>query len=249
MRRLFLFACCAVALVACKADATVTVRMHDDGSGVVSVRIVLDPAAVRAAEVGGATLAARVRLDDLTQAGWSVTPWKRTSGRGAVLIVAKRFARPEQVGAIVREINGTKGPLRGFTASRDAATFSTTWSAAGTVDLRSLDLGIADDQQLVANLTNERVDIGAVEQRIAGSALSGLRIRARVELPGGETRVVGAVPGKRAVLTASADETDVARIALVVAGGALAVLAIVVLAVGEARARRRRSRRSVRSRA
>lgn len=248
MRRLFVIACCVVALVACKADATVTVRMHEDGSGVVAARVALDHAAVEAAEVGGGKLADRVRLADLTGAGWTVNPWRRTPSGGAVLTVTKPFARPEQVAAIVRELNGAHGPLRGFRASRDASTFSTTWSAAGTVDLRRLDLGIADDPQLVANLTNERVDVAGVEPRIAASALAGLRVRARVELPGGDVHEVGAVPGNRAVLVATADETDLGRLALVVAGVVVAVLAVALLVAGETRARRRRSRRSVASR-
>src|SRR4051812_45505061 len=122
-------------LAACQADATVTVHMDEDGSGTVSVRVVLDAGAVRAAEVGGATLATRVRLDDLTRAGWTVTPWRTTRAGGAVLTVAKPFARPEQVTAIVREISGAGGPLRGFRATRDAGTFSSSWAAGGIVDL------------------------------------------------------------------------------------------------------------------
>src|SRR6476661_6205504 len=102
------FAPVAVVLLlgACRATATVTVRMHDDGSGVVAVRVLLDPAAVRAAEVGGAKLAERVRLADLAGAGWTVAPWRRTRTGGAVLTVSKPFARPEQVAGIVRELNG-----------------------------------------------------------------------------------------------------------------------------------------------
>src|SRR4051794_36481901 len=124
--RLLALGALVVVLTACKADATVTVRMHDDGSGVVAVRVALDADAVRAAEVGGGKLAARVRLGDLTGAGWKATPWKRTPAGGAVLTVAKPFSRPEQVGPIVRELNGAHGPLRGFRASRDTSTFSTT---------------------------------------------------------------------------------------------------------------------------
>jgi hypothetical protein len=245
VRRLLVVGVLVALLAACKADATVTVRMHEDGSGVVAVRVVLDGAAVRAAEVGGGKLADRVRLADLTGAGWTVTPWRRTPSGGAVLTVTKPFARPEEVRAIVGELNGAHGPLRGFRASRDVSRFSTTWKAAGTVDLRRLDLGIADDEQLVANLTNERVDVAGVEPRIAASALAGLQVRARVELPGGDVHEVRAVPGKRAVLAATADDTDLGRIALVFAGVVVAVLAVVLLVVGETRARRRRSRRSV----
>src|SRR5689334_7576832 len=122
--RLLALGALVVLLTACSATATVTVRMHEDGSGVVSVRVVLDAAAVRAAEVGGGSLADRVRLADLPGAGWTVTPWRKTPSGGAVLTVAKPFARPEQVAGIVREINGAHGPLRGFHASRSASRFA-----------------------------------------------------------------------------------------------------------------------------
>lgn len=247
-RRLLVLAALVALLAACKADATVTVRMHEDGSGVVAVRVVLDADAVRAAEVGGGTLADRVRLGDLTAAGWTVTPWRKTAKGGATLTVAKRFARPGQVGPIVREVNGVHGPLRGFGAARETSTFATTWSVRGAVDLRRLDLGVADDEQLVANLGNERVDVAGIEARILASARTGLRVRARAELPDGTTRTVGATPGRRAVLVASADDTDLGRVALVILGVAVGVLAVVLLVIGEARTRRRRSRRSVRSR-
>jgi len=241
VRRLVLIGALVFSLGACSATATVTVRMHEDGSGVVSVRVVLDAAAVRAARVGGAKLSDRVRLADLPGAGWTVGRWRRTPRGGAVLTVSKPFTRPEQVAGIVREINGAHGPLRGFAASRDASTFSRTFKVDGTVDLRKPDLGVAADQQLVANLTGRRVDIAGVEQRVAATALDGLRIRARAELPDA-TETVAAVPGRRAVLAASADTTDVGRILLVTVGAAVGILAIALLVLGETRARRRRTR-------
>src|SRR5689334_1188772 len=199
LRRLLAPLVLVAVLGACSATATVTVRMHDDGSGVVGVRVVLDAAAVRAAEVGGAKLEDRVRLGDLPAGGWTVTPWRRTASGGAVLTVSKPFQDPDQVAAIVRELNGAHGPLRDFRATRDASTFSRSWTVDGTVDLRTLDPGVTDDEQLVANLTDRRVDVAGVEQRLAGSALTGLRVRARAELPG-STQEVGARPGRRAVL-------------------------------------------------
>lgn len=235
-------------LGACSATATVTVRMHADGSGVVAVRVALDAAAVRAAEVGGGTLAGRVRLDDLRDAGWTATPWRRTGAGGAVLTIAKPFSRPEQVRPIVRELNGEHGPLRGFAASRDASTFSTAWKVRGAVDLHQLDLGLTADPELVAKLTGERVDVAGVEQRIAASARAGLHVAIRAELPDGTVRRAGAVPGTRAALVASADDTDLGRIVLVGAGVVVGILGLVLLVLGESRARRRRARRSVRSR-
>ena len=56
-------------------------------------------------------------LDDLPGAGWTVTPWTRTKGGGAVLVGRKPFDRPEQVAGIVRELSGSDGPLQKFAAA------------------------------------------------------------------------------------------------------------------------------------
>ena len=113
-------------------------------------------------------------------------------------------------------------------ASRDASTFSTSWKVVGGVDLRKLDLGLADDRQLVANLTNERVDPSGVEQRILASARSGLRVTVRAELPDGTARQVSAVPGRRAALVATAEDSDLGRQMLVIAGVVVGILVAII---------------------
>ena len=74
---------------ACKVDTTVTVTMHDDGSGVVTVTAVLDPDAVKAAESGGGKLEERVRLGDLGAHGWTVQPWARAADGSAQITFTK----------------------------------------------------------------------------------------------------------------------------------------------------------------
>ena len=244
MRRRFALLLCVVALAACKVDATVTVQMHADGSGVVRVRVNLDRGAVRAAVIGGGRLEDRVRLTDLPAAGWTVSRWRRHPGGGATVVVHKPFSRPGQVAGIAAELNGTSGPLHGFRATRTSSTFSTGWTVRGRVDLRTVDTGLAQDPELVANLTAERVDLPAVAQRITDSARRGLRIRAVAELPGGQRTIVVAKPGGRAVLAARSDETDTDRVLLLGAGIGIGVLALAILIVGERRGRRaRRTRR------
>ncbi|MGZ4676139.1 MAG: hypothetical protein ACXVLO_08465 [Acidimicrobiia bacterium] len=249
VRRLLALGALVVALTACSVDATVTVRMHADGSGAVSVRVDLDGDAVRAAEIAGGKLEDRVRLGDLRDAGWTVGPWRRTTAGGASVTITKPFRRPEQVGAVIRELNGADGPLRGFGARREASTFTTSWQVRGRIDLRTIDLGVTSDQQLVAALTAKRVDPGLVEQRIAGQAVTGLRIHGRVELPDGAVREVTVRPGAQATLRASGDHTDWSRVVLLVGGVLAALAAITVVAVGESRARRRRRPRRIPTRA
>ena len=228
------------ALAACRVDAAVTVRMQENGSGAVSVRVVLDSAAVRAAEVGNGKLEQRVRLSDLPGAGWTVTPWRRDARGGATLMIRKPFSAPREVAGILREISGADGPVRGVSAHRRTSTFSTQWTVDGVVDLRSIRLGVAADPQLVAKLTSERVDIPQVETRLA-SGLGQLRVHLVAELPGAR-RDVSVPMGRRSVLRATAESTDVNRLVMLVGGLAVAALAAFLLMVGELRARRRRRR-------
>ncbi|MBK5287613.1 MAG: hypothetical protein JJE46_04000 [Acidimicrobiia bacterium] len=233
----------AVCLGACSVDATVTVRMRENGSGAVAVHVALDRGAVTAAEVGGGQLEQRVRLDDLPDAGWTVSPWRHTKSGGATLVVRKPFDRPEQVAGIVQELSGPDGPLQKFEAAREVSTFSTKWRVSGSVDLRAPRLGIGADQQLVANLTAERVDVPQVEADLVGK-LDGLRVHAVAELPDGERREVSTTVGKQAALAADGESTDVGRVALLVGGLAVGVLALIVLVVGERRTRRSGRRRA-----
>jgi hypothetical protein len=242
VRRLLAPVALVVLLAACSVDATVTVQMNSDGSGVVSVQVVLDRAAVTAAEVAGGKLETRVRLDDLSAAGWRVSPWRRTAD-GAAITVSKPFDRPEQVAPIVRELNGPHGPLHGFAASRDASTFTTSWRARGAVDLRTVTFGVGGDTDLAAALQAKGVDPAVVEQRIAGRALGGLKVRVRTELPGAVAQQATAVPGRRAAVASRADDTAWGRILLLVAGLATVAFAVVFLVTGERRSRRRRTER------
>lgn len=88
--------------------------MRDDGSGVVKVVAVVDAAAVKAAEAGGAKLEGAVRVSDLTKSGWAVAPWKRAKDGSATLVLAKPFDDPAQATAILQQINGATGPLQGM---------------------------------------------------------------------------------------------------------------------------------------
>ncbi len=229
----------ALALSACDVDATVTVAMRHDGSGVVRIAVALDRAAVRAAEIGNGTLAARVRIGDLTAAGWRVAPWTRNARGGASLVVAKRFSRPAEIASIMREVSGTRGPFRDFTASRRASTFSTHWRINGIVDLRGLGVGVADDPALVASLTGERVDIPQIEARVSDQ-LKHLHLHVVTVLPHDGRREVTVTPGRRTPVTAAADDTNFNRVALFAVGIAFGVVALLLLVVGERRARRRR---------
>jgi len=214
--------------------------MHDDGSGVVTVTAVLDPAAVKAAEVGGGTLEERVRLGDLGKAGWTVQPWARAADGSAQITFSKPFANPEQATAILKELDGTVGPLRDVTVSRDPGTFSTSYSTKGTLDLEHLQTGMTSDKDIVGSLLAQGIDAGAVDQSLLTDLRDSFGLTVEVELPGGTTVVKG-TRGKVTPVDASTSVLDTTRVVLVAIAVVLVVLAVAVL-LWPGRRRRRATR-------
>jgi hypothetical protein len=230
---------------ACKVDTTVTVTVHDDGSGVVSVTTVLDPDAVKSAEAGGGKLEDRVRLGDLGAHGWTVQPWSRAADGSAQITVSKPFANPAEATAIVKELNGTAGPLRNVTVTRDSGTFSTKYATTGTLDLKDLQTGLTSDKDVVGSLIAQGVDAGAVDQSLRSDLHDSVDVTVKVELPGGTTIVKGE-PGKATAVDASTSVLDTSRVILVTIAVALVILAIVVLLWPGRRRRRTATRRGAR---
>ena len=226
---------------ACKVDTTVTVKVRDDGSGVVTVTAVLDPDAVKAAESGGGKLEDRVRLGDLTKAGWTVQPWARATDGSAQITLSKPFSSPQQAAAIVKELNGTAGPLRDVTVSRDKGTFSTSYEAKGTLDLKDLQTGLTGDRDVVGSLLAQHVDAGAVDQSLLADLKDSFGLTVKVELPGKTTTVKG-VNGQVTGINESTSVLDTTKVILVTVAIGLVVLAIVVL-LWPGRRRRRRATR------
>jgi hypothetical protein len=224
---------------ACKVDTTVTVKVHDDGSGVVVVHAALDADAVKAVEAGGGKLEDRVRLGDLSKAGWTAAPWVRTADGSAQLTLTKSFSTPEQATAIVREISGTAGPLRDFVVARDAGTFSTGYSSTGTVDLKNLQTGLTTDRDVIGSLIGQQIDAGAVDQSLLADLRDSFGLTVKVELPGGTT-VVRGVGGRETAIDASTSVLDTTRVILVTVAVVLVALAVIVLVWP---GRRRRGRR------
>ena len=215
-----------------------SIRVHRDGSGVVSVTAVLDAEAVRAVESGGGKLEDRVRLADLSSAGWKVGAWVRAADGSAQIVLRKPFQSPEQVAGIMREISGTTGPLRDVTVVRDRGPFSTHYAVNGSLDLAKLQTGIAADPEVVASLTNQKVDVNAVDQSLLAQIKDSLAVTVDVHLPGGATKVVGTA-GKATPIDASTSVLDTTRILLVLGAIALAAAAILVLVRSGRRARPR----------
>jgi hypothetical protein len=226
-------------LGACKVDADVRVGVREDGSGSVTARVALDAAAVRAAEVGGAKLEDAVRLGDLAAAGWEAR-WVRRRSGGAVLTVTKGFARAADAGAVVAELNGDAGPIRHVRVTRDTSTFTTHWGFTGVADRKDVGTGITADAELFANLSAQRVDVAALDQRVLAQVQEALRLRVTAALPHAAARSFPVPAGTRVAMHTASDATAYGRVLLLACGVTLGVVAIVVAVVGERRSARRR---------
>ena len=216
--------------------------MHDDGSGVVTVHAVLDPAAVKAMEAGGGKLEDRVRLTDLAGRRLDGAPWG-AAPTARPLTLSKPFATPDEVTGIFDEISGTVGPLKNMRAVRDRGTVSTRYDLTGDIDLTAVQTGITADPDVVAKLTGQQVDPAALDAALAAQAADSLSLRVVAKLPGGTTTYVGEA-GKSVPIDASTSVLDVKRIGLVAVAAILFVLALVILFGGRRRRNRRRMPRT-----
>ncbi|MDQ1431991.1 MAG: hypothetical protein QOF40_2593 [Actinomycetota bacterium] len=205
-----------------------SIKVRDDGSGVVTVMAVLDADAVRAAEAGGGKLEDRVRLADLTKAGWSVQPWARAADGSAQITLSKPFDSPAQVAAIMDEVSGKVGPLRAVTVTRDRGLLSTNYDVKGAVDLAQLQTGITTDPGVVASLTNQQVDVNAIDQSLLAGVRDSFALKVEVDLPGAKKTFAG-VAGKSTPIEASSSVLDSTRVVLLVVAVVLIAMAVLVL--------------------
>lgn len=229
-----------LALGACRVDVLVRVDLKENGSGEVTVGIDLDADAVRAATVDGGTLDTRVRLDGLAESGWRISGWKETDNGGAALELKKPFSKPSEASAWIRELNGPSGPIRDLRVTRDAGPFRSEWSFRAVADRRALDLAISKDPELVARLTNERVDVKALEESLAKQADDSLHLRVTAFLPDAKPKTVSISQGDRAVVKASSTDLDFSHVIMLVVAIGAAALAIVLVIKGESRTRQSR---------
>jgi hypothetical protein len=239
-----LIAVLAWATTACQVTLTAGVDVNRDGSGRVTAGVGLDDAAVR--EIG--ELATALRLDDVRAAGWQVDQ-PRKEGDGLTWVrAAKPFADPEQVPAIVAELNGPTGPFRDFRVERSKSLTRSKTTFTGTVDLATGLSGLAD-AELTAALDD--VDLGLDVEALRRRFGDRIKVEASARLPGELTTNAPARDGDRALwapelgqtlqLEASSSALKVDPRLPIVAGAALllAVSLLVVLLRRRARIARR----------
>ena len=243
----------ALVLAGCKVDATVSVVVRADGSGVVRVTVVADAEAVKAAESGGVALEQAVRLADLADSGWTVGSWAKADDGSATIVLSYRFESVDQVAGIVAGLNGKTGPLPSLQATRDAGVFSTEYAVKGSIDVPGASAGIADDAELVTKLGALGVDVNIIDQQLLAQIQSSFTLKVVVKLPDQAAVTFAPKIGKEAgsvqdvaPIDASSSVRNTERILFLGAAAGFAVLAILVWRRG--RRRRRRGSRGGRGR-
>ena len=195
MRRLLLLALVtsvAVVLAGCRLDVGVDVAMQPDGSGTVTVTATADPELVAKAPSALADL----RLDDVRQAGWTVTgPTKGTDG-SMVFTLSKPFRTPAEAGAVLAELNGPNGPLHGLVLTLDRSFAVVDSSFTGSAQLTG-GLAAFSDDALVQALGGSTPLANLVTQPV--DQVLGLTVTAR--LPGRVTSANGTVASDGASVT------------------------------------------------
>ena len=132
MKRLLLFVAMLV-LSACQVDAAVDVEVTEDGSGTVTVTAVFDENVVAAAP----ELRDSLRVDDLQAAGWDFDgPTEAETSGSIVVVAAKPFESPDDLGRVLDEIVGPGTVFSDFEVVRSRAFARTTYDVTGRIDPR-----------------------------------------------------------------------------------------------------------------
>ena len=199
-----------VLLGGCRVDAVVEARVTGAG-GTVTARFSLDPEAV--ALLGGA-VGEGAQTSDLRQAGWDISPVRRTGGGGAEVELSKDFSRPADLGAVIGELAGPAGPLRDFQLDRRRSFTKETYRLRGTADVGpagAAATGLANTPDLAARLRDAGVDPQRVEQLLTGRAAEGLQLRLVVDLPGRSGQEFEVRPGAPAAVDIASEVSDRTR--------------------------------------
>lgn len=226
-RQLTVFRICAVlglvlALAGCRMDVNVGIDVNEDGSGTVTIAVGVDDELL--AKAPGA--ADRVKLEDLSAAGWKVTGPAKESDGNTWVHLSRPFANPAEMKQILGEINGPGGPLGAFELTIRKEWDQTTWTLDGTAGLTGGVSGFVDPELAAAFGTSK-----PLEQLVAESGVpieQGLNLTVTVTLPHREEPLVVRVPLDGREVPIHAQSVDVhqrARWAAITAGICGALLA------------------------
>lgn len=215
----------------CQVATEVTLSEPTAGSGVVTVGVRLDAAAL--SEVGGLdALRSQLAVSDLIAAGWSVAGPAATAGGGAAVVVSHGFRREADAARLLAEV---AGPGRFRLRLVSHRTFwNTDHRLTGGVDL-TCGLDCFGDSGLAAATGRVLgVDPSSEQARAAQDFLFSLSAR----LPGGLQRSNGApergggrrwtpVLGRAIAVSAETETLNTAHVVEVAVGGGLVLLLVI----------------------
>ncbi|CAB4363037.1 MAG: hypothetical protein F2681_07185 [Actinobacteria bacterium] len=146
MRRALLLIVAALTLAACKVDATVHITMRPDGGGSIALTVVADQQVVQQAP----GLAADLKFDDATAAGWQVDGPTDTADGGVEVTLTHDFTTAEEATALLRSLNGNGGPLHDVAITRTVTTQKLTTALTGALRVEGGVDAFADPDVLAA---------------------------------------------------------------------------------------------------
>lgn len=170
----------------CRVDASVAIVVDGDGSGTVTVGLILDDEAVDL--VGG--IEEQLRIDDLADAEWTVVGPNRLPTGDTTVTATKSFDSPERLADVLDEIVGP-GVFEDVTLTRHRTFARTEWRLNGRVDL-SDGLDLFGDVELAETLSG--LPLGRTTAELAELAgcsaadcdlVDAFELELTVALPGG----------------------------------------------------------------
>jgi hypothetical protein len=209
----------------CRVDGVVEARVHDAG-GTVTARFTLDREAV--AVLGGAgAVGGGAQTSDLQESGWEIAPVRPAADGGALVEIRKEFHRPADLGVVMAELAGPRGPLRDFRLDRRRSFAKETYRVRGTADLGdgAAAVGFGNAPDLAARLRDAGVDPARVADLLRERAAEGLHLRLVVDLPRA-SQSFDLRPGAPQTIDVASSVSDRARpvlLAVAVVSGLLAL--------------------------
>ena len=194
--RLGLVTVAAVACVGCDVRTEIGIRVDPDGGGLVEVALGLDDEALRTRP----GLLDELVLDDLAEAGWTITAPDAGADDLTWIGATQRFGTPAELEPLIDDVAGQDGPFEDFSLDRADSFDATTFVFAGSVDLGQ---GIAAfaDPTVISALDGEPLgeSVQAIEERFGApiDELFGLEIA--VDLPGAVESNASSTGGDAAV--------------------------------------------------
>lgn len=176
--RALLLVLAGLLVAGCQVRSELNVTVDEDGSGTVELAVALDEDALsRRPDVLD-----DLDLSDLADTGWEITgPHEEVDG-WTWLRARHRFGTPEELGVLVGEVTGERGPLRDVALRREDAFAETRYAFTGTVDFTAGAGALADDPELAEALEAQPIEL--LEERLGAAIDEMIEVQVAVRLPG-----------------------------------------------------------------